>query len=25
VVDTIEANYRPAEGIDCNGRVIPEL
>jgi vancomycin resistance protein YoaR len=24
VVDTIEANYRPAEGIDCSGRAIPE-
>lgn len=22
-VDTVEANYRPAEGIDCNGNVIP--
>jgi vancomycin resistance protein YoaR len=24
VVDTIEANYRPAEGIDCFGRAIPD-
>ncbi|HEX6222589.1 MAG TPA: VanW family protein [Acidimicrobiia bacterium] len=24
VVDTIEADYRPADGIDCNGNVIPE-
>jgi vancomycin resistance protein YoaR len=23
VVDTIEANYRPGDGIDCNGREIP--
>lgn len=23
VVDTIVANYRPADGIDCNGNVIP--
>jgi hypothetical protein len=24
VVDTIEANYRPGDGIDCNGNPIPE-
>lgn len=24
VVDTIVANYRPADGIDCNGNAIPE-
>ena len=24
VVDTIYANYRPANGIDCNGNVIPQ-
>lgn len=24
VVDTIEANYRPGDGIDCNGNVIPK-
>lgn len=23
-VDTIEANYRPGDGIDCNGNAIPE-
>ena len=23
VIDTIEATYRPAEGIDCNGNPIP--
>ncbi len=23
VVDTIEANYRPGDGLDCNGNVIP--
>jgi vancomycin resistance protein YoaR len=23
VVDTIEANYRPGDGIDCNGKPIP--
>jgi len=25
VVDTIEANYRPGDGIDCNGNEIPPL
>ncbi len=24
IVDTFEALYRPAEGLDCNGRVIPQ-
>ena len=24
VVDTIEADYRPGDGIDCNGRAIPQ-
>ena len=24
VVDTIEANYRPGDGLDCNGNPIPE-
>jgi hypothetical protein len=23
VIDTFEANYRPGEGIDCNGNRIP--
>ena len=23
IIDTIEANYRPGDGIDCNGNVIP--